>query len=146
MTIPETEGAAEQMLFGALEALKNGDVKPWTEMFHGDGVMEFPYALPGAPKRLEGRAAIADYIRPYPERIAIQRVTRRAVQHSGGVMVAEFACQSTALATGIQVEMEYVSVITLEGGRIKHYRDYWNPLVAVEAMGGTVTMSGTQPA
>lgn len=139
MTLPESNATAERMLFGALDALKNGDVQPWSEMFLDDGAMEFPYALPGAPSRLDGKDAIAEYIRPYPDRIAIQRIVRRAVYHSGNVMVVEFANDSTALSTGIQVTMSYVSVITLSGGKIKLYRDYWNPLVALQAMGGSVT-------
>ncbi|WP_420593720.1 nuclear transport factor 2 family protein [Deinococcus sp.] len=133
------QSTAEQMLFDALDALKNGDTQPWSEMFHDDGAMEFPYAPAGAPTHLEGKTAIAEYIRPYPERITIHKIVRRAVYHSGNVMVVEFANDSTALTTGLQVTMNYISVITFADGKIKLYRDYWNPLVALEAMGGSVT-------
>ena len=66
MTTTEAGSAAESLLFDALEGLKQGDVKPWVDMFHDDGVMEFPFAPPGYPARLDGKAAIADYVRTYP--------------------------------------------------------------------------------
>ncbi|THF68542.1 nuclear transport factor 2 family protein [Deinococcus sp. Arct2-2] len=140
MTELNTNHLAEQLLFHALDALKHGDVQPWIEMFHDDGVMEFPYAPFGMPTRVEGKAAIAEYIRPYPERIAIRRIIPQATYHSGDVMVVEFAAESTALLTGLQVEMQYIAVITLESGKVKVYRDYWNPLVVIQAMGGSAAL------
>ena len=128
--------AAERMLFDALGALKRGDVRPWVEMFHDDGVMEFPYAPPGFPGRLDGKAAIAEYMRTYPEHLSIERVVRRAVYHCDDVMVAEFACEATVVTNGNRFEMNYVGVVKTEGGKVKHYRDYWNPLVALQAVGG----------
>jgi uncharacterized protein len=142
MTTPQIHTDAEQLLFGALDALKNGDGRPWSEMFHDDGVMEFPYALPGGPARLDGKAAIAAYIQPYPERIAIRKIDVLAVYHSAETMIVEFANDSMVLATGLQVRMKYVSVITLAEGKVLLYRDYWNPLVALQAMGGSVTPGG----
>jgi uncharacterized protein len=136
MTTTEPGRAAERLLFDALDALKQGNVHPWVNMFHDDGVMEFPYAPAGGHGRLDGKAAIAEYLKPYPERISIRRVKRRAVYYCGDVMVAEFACESTALPTGNDFEMNYVAIVTMQDGKIKHYRDYWNPLVAVQAFGG----------
>jgi len=59
----EAGSASESMLFDALEGLERGDVKPWVDMFRDDGVMEFPFAPPGYPSRLDGKAAIAEYMR-----------------------------------------------------------------------------------
>jgi ketosteroid isomerase-like protein len=142
MTTTEPGPAAERLLFDALDALKRGDVQPWVDMFQDDGVMEFPYAPAGGHTRLDGKAAIAEYLRPYPERISIKRVIRRAVYHCGDVMVAEFACESTALSTGNAFEMNYVGIVTIQNGKVKHYRDYWNPLVAVQAFGGLDALLG----
>lgn len=135
-TMTENNLADESLLFDALDALRRGDVQPWVEMFHDDGVMEFPYALPGFPKRLDGKTAIAEYMRSYPERVSIERIVRRAVHHCGNVMVAEFACEGTAVATGNRFEMSYVGIMTVLNGKLKHYRDYWNPVVAIQALGG----------
>jgi uncharacterized protein len=127
--------AAEPMLFDALDALKRGDVRPWVDMFDDDGVMEFPYAPPGFPSRLDGKAAIAEYMRTYPDHLSIERVIPRAVYHCDDVMVVEFACESRVVTNGARFEMNYIGVVKTEDGKVKHYRDYWNPLVALQAMG-----------
>jgi ketosteroid isomerase-like protein len=50
--------------------------------------------------------------------------------------VAEFACDATAVASGNTFRMDYVGLLTVVDGKVKLYRDYWNPLVAIRAMGG----------
>jgi ketosteroid isomerase-like protein len=136
MTTTEAGSAAESLLFDALEGLKQGDVRPWVDMFHDDGVMEFPFAPPGYPARLDGKAAIADYMRTYPDHLSIEGVIRRGVYHCGNVIVVEFACDATAVASGNTFRMDYVGLLTVVDGKLKLYRDYWNPLVAIRAMGG----------
>jgi hypothetical protein len=32
-------------------------------------------------------------------------------------------------------------VVTVRDGEIRHYRDYWNPLAAAEAMGGSADLN-----
>lgn len=136
MTETSANPEAARLLFPALDALLRGDVQPWVDMFHEDGVMEFPYAPPGWPRRLRGQQAIAAYLRPYPERISVERVLRREVHACGPVAVAEFTCRSVARRTGVRFDMDYVGVFTVEQGKVRRYRDYWNPLVALEVMGG----------
>jgi ketosteroid isomerase-like protein len=136
MTTTEAGSASESMLFDALEGLERGDVKPWVDMFRDDGVMEFLFAPPGYPSRLDGKAAIAECMRTYPDHLSIERVVRSGVYHCGNVTVAEFACDATAVAGGNTFRMDYVGLLTVVDGKVKLYRDYWNPLVAIRAMGG----------
>lgn len=50
-------------------------------------------------------------------------------------MVAEFRSTGTALPTGKPYEQTCVSIVRTDGdGLITHYLDYWNPLVAIEAL------------
>ena len=49
--------------------------------------------------------------------------------------VLETSCEGVATHTGKPYNQQYISVITLRDGHIVHYRDYWNPLVVLEAMG-----------
>jgi uncharacterized protein len=135
MTQQESNLAAEHMLFGALDNLKRGDTDAWVAMFHDDGVMEFPYAPPDMPQKLNTKSEVADYMKGYNEHVSIRTVKRRAVYHTGNTMVVEFSCEGNAVSTGNKFAMDYISVIMHQAGRIKHYRDYWNPLVAQKAMG-----------
>jgi uncharacterized protein len=53
----------------ALDAISAGDVDGWMEIYAPDAVHEFPFAPEGTVRRLEGRDAIAAYMRQLPERI-----------------------------------------------------------------------------
>jgi ketosteroid isomerase-like protein len=51
--------------------------------------------------------------------------------------------------TGVAYDQTYISVVTLRDGRIARYKDYWNPLVALAALGGAealATSIGEEPA
>lgn len=136
-----------QRLFDALNDLAKGNTTPWAEMFLPIGSMEFPYAPPAYPKSLDGKSAIADYIKEYPNHIALHRVTCDNVFYCNHVRIVEFHAEATAVTTGRDFSMHYVAVIEVEDGLIRTYRDYWNPLVALEAMNGLDalnSMGGTQ--
>jgi ketosteroid isomerase-like protein len=112
-------------------------------MFHDDGIMEFPYAPPGNPAKLGSKAEIADYMKGYPEHISVGLVSRRGVYHSEGVMVVEFNLTGTAVPTGNAFAMDYVGIIQHRTGKIEHYRDYWNPLEAMQALGASDALLAT---
>ena len=133
----------EDNLIASLDALTRADVGPWIEMFHEDGIMEFPYAPPGNPSKLGSKAEIAAYMKAYPEHISVGSVSRRGVYHSEGVMVVEFNATGTIVATGNAFSMDYVGIIHHRNGKIEHYRDYWNPLVAIQAMGTSDALLAT---
>jgi ketosteroid isomerase-like protein len=107
----------------------------WTE----DGVIEFPFAAPGYPQRVEGRDAIAEYMRGYPDLLQIKDFPVKVVHQSvdPAVVIAEFQAVGIVTATGRPYRLRYIAVITLQDNRIQNYRDYWSPLAAAEAMGGT---------
>lgn len=127
----------KQQLLHALEALTRGDVAPWPALFADEGVQEFPYAPEGYPQRIAGRQAIAAYLADYPEKFQLDRIVNPVFYPSGRVLVLEFGVEGTALQTGKPYNQRYVSVIEHRGGQITRYVDYWNPLVVIEALGGT---------
>jgi ketosteroid isomerase-like protein len=111
-----------------------GFAQLWAE----DGVLEFPFASPGNPRRLEGRAAIAEYLRGYPDLLDIREITEKTVHETADpeVTVAEFEVAGVAVATGKPYRLGYIAVLTVRDGEIRHYRDYWSPLAAAEVLGG----------
>lgn len=58
------------------------------------------------------------------------------VHSSGETVVFEFSCTGQGVHTGAPYNQDYISVATLQEGRITRYRDYWNPLVVLTALGG----------
>lgn len=134
-------------LAAALDALVRGDTAAWPAMFAEQGVMTFPFAPPGYPERLEGRTAIAAFMRQYPEHIRLNAVGFDHLFRDGDTRVVEFHAEGLAVGTGRAFTMRYVAVITARDGEIIAYRDYWDGLTAVQAMGGldgVVALGGAQ--
>ncbi len=140
MTTPESDSLApfSAMLRAALGDLLAPGATTFVEMMAHDCLMEFPFALPGGVRRLEGRAALAQYIGGLGDIINIERMTLATAHQTmrPGVVILEFEGSGSGVQTGKPYTQNYISVITLRGGHIVHYRDYWNPLVAIEATGG----------
>ncbi|XXY53621.1 nuclear transport factor 2 family protein [Sorangium sp. So ce269] len=136
------DGAFEATFRRGLQSLADKDVKGWTSMWADDGSMEFPYAPPGYPQRLDGRAAIDDYMRDYPTKVDIMSFTIEAFHTTTdpNVVIIEFSVDGRSVEIGRPYTMRYVGVVTLRDGKIIKYRDYWNPLVAAAALGGLDAM------
>ncbi|TKC91475.1 nuclear transport factor 2 family protein [Polyangium fumosum] len=120
-------------------ALISKDIQRWVELFADDAVVEFPYAPPGLPARLEGKAAIDTYFRPTPQTFVGLTFSdvRRYVTTDPDVALAEVHGTAQIPATGKRYEQDYVMVLRTRAGKIVHYREYWNVGLALEAFGGT---------
>ena len=129
--------AFSAMISRALGDLLAPGADGFAAMMAEDGVMEFPFAPPGLPARLEGRDAIAAHLAGLPALLSIESLSEPEVHlgRDGETAVLEFDCRGRAVATGRPYEQRYVSVITVRDGRIARYRDYWNPLVVLDSLG-----------
>lgn len=107
-----------------------------SDLFTQDVVFEFPYAPEGLPRRLDGMAALADHLKRLEPMLKLGEFTLHAVHPSDDTVIIEFSCDGSGIATGLPYDQDYISVVTLRDGRISRYRDYWNPLVALSALGG----------
>lgn len=106
-------------------------------LFTHDVIFEFPYAPDGMPKRLEGTAALAAHLDRLGPLLTFGPMELGKVYALGETVIFEFSCSGEGVATGAPYDQRYISVVTLREGRIAHYRDYWNPLVVLTALGGT---------
>ncbi|GAA5038254.1 ketosteroid isomerase-like protein [Thermocatellispora tengchongensis] len=135
---------ASELVDHALELLLAKDMRAFAGLWAETGVIEFPFAPPGYPPRVEGRAAIEEYLRDYPDILDIREFPQRVVHRTADpeVVIAEFEAAGFVVRTGEPYRMRYVAVITVRDGRIQNYRDYWNPLDAAAAMGGLEELTG----
>ena len=117
-----------------LRRLLDKDITGWIGLWAEDGVMEFPFAPPGWPKRLEGRTAIADYMRPYPDHIDLHDFPDLTVHQTTdpATIVAEMRGTGRLVRTGAPFDTTYIAVVTAREGRLTSYRDYWSPLAVTE--------------
>ena len=127
-----------EVLHQAMRLLPAKDMAGFVALYADDAVMEFPFAPPGQPARVTGRAALEGYLLHYPELLDVREVTIDAlhVTEDPEVVVAEIDAAGFVVATGRPYELRYIAVVTVRNGLIAHYRDYWNPLVAQELLGG----------
>ena len=125
-----------EVFTAATTAIRHGDLDGWLARAHDDIVLEFPYAPAGRPTRVEGKAAVGEYLRAVPGQIDFEEVTRLDVHQTvdPDTAVIEWAARGRIKATGAPYEMTYVVVLTLADGLMKEYRDYWNPLVVADSL------------
>lgn len=121
----------------ALDLLIRHDMAGFVQLFAEDAVAEFPFAAPGRPERLEGRAALADYLRDYPNLLDIREVAAKTVHQTTDpeVSIAEFELAGVAVATQKPYRLRYIVVLTVREGLIRRYRDYWSPLAVADVLG-----------
>lgn len=149
--MPEPHRTARDLFAESLRLLLAKDMKGYAGLWAADGSIEFPFAPADYPQRLDGRAAIQDYLRGYPDLLDIQEITEETVHVTTDpdVVAAEFEVAGVVVATGRPYRMRYVAILTAHDGEIARYRDYWNPLAGAELMGGldelTAAFAGEEP-
>ena len=65
-------------------------------------VFEYVITVPGCPRRVEGRTAVAEHYRPYGNALVLDRCFDLAVHHDAaqGTVVLEYASAGKVVATG----------------------------------------------
>lgn len=106
------------------------------DMFDKNGVMEFPYTPETGVQTIEGRDEMKDYFAHVRGMIVIRDIMnpQTYICQDGKNVIIEFECQGKIVATGRPYNQKYVSVIRLTNGKIRRYRDYWNPQVLMNAL------------
>lgn len=127
---------AQQTFSKHLEYLSSGQIPSWVDLFADDGVLEFPYGTDDFPKKVAGKAALSEYMQNFPKHFAVEFTGLRFHETTDPTLViAEFASEGRALSTGRPYNQAYISVVETRDGKITRYVDFWNPLVALQAMG-----------
>ncbi|MDX3458114.1 nuclear transport factor 2 family protein [Streptomyces sp. ME02-8801-2C] len=122
----------------SLRLLLDKDIPAWVALWDENGVMEFPFAPDGWPKRLDGREAVADYMRSYPDHIELHDFPDLTIHETidPQVIVVEMRGVGRLVGTGGPFDMTYIAVVTFRDGLITSYRDYWNPLAVLDPATG----------
>jgi ketosteroid isomerase-like protein len=130
---------SDEVVDRALELLLVPDMAGFAGLWAEDGVLEFPFAAPGSPTRVEGRAAVTEYMRGYPDILEMRDIPHKTLHQSvdPDVVIVEFEATGIVVATAAPYRMNYIAVITVHNGEIQSYRDYWSPAAAADVMGGT---------
>jgi ketosteroid isomerase-like protein len=104
------------------------------DLYAEDGVLEWPFAPEGMPRRVAGREAIRRVLVPLGERaraaghhlLAYQSVVVHDTSDPE-VIIAEFDVRGEILPSRRPYQLSYVQVLRIRDGKIVTFRDYWNP-------------------
>jgi ketosteroid isomerase-like protein len=121
-----------------------GEDVTFADLFATDGVLEYPFAAPGQPGRLQGRETIRAYFdrageSPRPFRVEGVDV---AVYEGADpeVVTAEIEHHGRSSITGEEYRFLAVGIIRVRNGEIVSYRDYMDPAALGRLLG-----RGTDP-
>lgn len=125
-----TTTAPADLFRHGLRLLLDKDIPGWVDLWDESGILEFPFAPEGWPARLEGRAAVSEYMRGYPDHMDLHDFPYVEIHGTTapGTIVVEMRGVGRLVATGSPFDMSYIAVVTVRNGLVVHYRDYWNPL------------------
>ena len=116
----------------------NGDADDFADLFAPDGVIEAPFAPPGAPARLEGREAIREYSRHVmasPLRLEDFEVAELYQTQDPEVVIVEMRTKGTVTTTGQSFAATSIQVLRIRDGQIVLFRDFADPGVLEDVMG-----------
>jgi|SRR5438067_10110525 len=103
-----------------------------------DVVVEFPFARPGMPRRIEGRAEFAAFAKAGRAALQIRfEEFRNVVIHETAdpeLIIAEYEMVATG-PDGRRHSAPFVMVLKVSGGQVVLCREYQNPLALENALG-----------
>jgi uncharacterized protein len=119
---------------GALGKLVDGE--HFFDIITDNTVYEVLYEIPGWPRIIKGRTDLMAAFRGYVDNIALQSADRLVVHKTDDahVVVIEYAVHGTIIATNVQYDNRFCSIIKIESRKIAHWRDYMDSLAAWNAL------------
>lgn len=138
----ETKPTFVSVLKDALGERIDPSAANFIEMMAEDFVMEFPYARPGMQAKIEGRSAVVAYLMTVAGSVSVDTVENVVVHQTADpeVVIVEFEAHGRALKVDEPYRQRYISVIRARGGRMIHYKDYWDPLQGLKAQVGAAAV------
>ncbi|WP_044619913.1 nuclear transport factor 2 family protein [Gynuella sunshinyii] len=133
--------------FGAMlrKALKDAIIpeagEDFLAMCADDIVFKFPFTPNESLTEIIGLEAITRYLAKIGAVLEFESFSDPIIHESkdGETFILEFSCQGKGTQTAARYDQNYVAVISIQQKRIAQYRDYWNPLILLEATGGLET-------
>jgi uncharacterized protein len=127
-----------------------GEGVVFADLFAEDGVLEYPFAMPGQPPQLRGREAIRAYFaaaagsRRLFEMDGVDALVRETDDPEvvvAEVVVAEIEHRGRSLVTGEAYRFRALGVIRVRDGEIVSYQDYMDPIAAARLLGRTADLA-----
>lgn len=122
-----------------------GEGVVFADLFAEDGVLEYPFALPGQPRELQGREAIRAFFGGTPgsrqlfEMDGVDALVRDTDDPE--VVVTEIEHYGRSMVTGEAYRFRALGIIRVRDGEIVSYQDYMDPIAAARLLGRTADLA-----
>jgi ketosteroid isomerase-like protein len=116
-----------------------GEAVSFADLFAADGVLAYPFQLPGQPAELRGRDAIRAYFAGRSRDIFVMEGVEALVRETDDpeVVVTEITHHGWSKVTSAPYEHKALGVIRVRDGQIVRYDDYMNPVALAQLTGRT---------
>jgi uncharacterized protein len=110
------------------------DLRGQADLYAPDGVLEWPFAPAGVPRRTEGRERIREVltsleaaVRRAGTRVTAVRTTAVHQTADPEVVIVELEVAGKPTTTGATYQLPYIQVFRIRDGQILLFRDYFGP-------------------
>jgi ketosteroid isomerase-like protein len=125
--------------FGIIEDGLNGlaDGEHFFDLLADNVVFDYVITVPGYPRHVIGRSAVAELYRAYGDTFVLDRCFDLAVHQDreSGVVVLEYTSEGRVVATQAAYTNRYISVTTIVDRKVTRWRDYLDPIAVFDAVG-----------
>ncbi|OON62473.1 hypothetical protein B0920_03165 [Massilia sp. KIM] len=114
------------------------DLNAWLQLLAHDAVVEFPYgASLGRSTRYENRADIEAHMRSFTGIVGSFKFSDIDITESADGLRAwaSFRGEAWVESRRTMYRQDYAAYLVLQDGKIKLYREYWNPCHIAAAFG-----------
>ncbi|MBE9137438.1 nuclear transport factor 2 family protein [Nodosilinea sp. LEGE 07088] len=128
----------EQAVRAFLTSLETKDMDAFAAVWAEDAVQDMPYAPEGFPRRVEGRDNLIQHYGAWPEVSGEANFTNELVfypMEDPTMVFAEWHGMVEIIPTGRIYDQRYGGLFRVVDGKIVLFREYFNPIVFVEAFG-----------
>lgn len=125
-----------------LEGINTGDFAALREVLHPEISFELPFVAGDSPKVTKGFDNVVAYLRGVPgfvESMRLHDFRIHAFADDPNELVAEYRSDMT-LKGGRPYQNTYITRATVRDGRLVLFREHFDPIAFVEAVGGSVTL------
>jgi ketosteroid isomerase-like protein len=126
---------------GQVGRMVAGEGVIFADLFAADGVLAYPFALPGQPPELRGRDAIRGHFGAMgrSRELFVMEGVESLVRETDDpeVVVTEITHHGWSHVTGAPYRLTALGVIRVRDGEIVRYDDYMDPIAVARLLGRT---------
>ena len=128
----------QQTVRDLLTSLETKDMETFATLWAEDAVQDMPFSPEGFPKRVEGRDNLLQHYAAWPEISGSANFTDRLVFYpmvDPTMVFAEWHGVVEMIPTGQLYQQRYGGLFQVSDGKIKLFREYYDPIVFAIAFG-----------